>query len=291
MMPERSGFQMTSTPSSLVEPPGPDCKAAIVKQFWAKDIPQSEAEAYRPYFRYYATECRRLRLGISKESWQSSTMVATTHEDIFLIVYKLPLERDLSRPDLRASLRRHFPNGDDVAINRSIDFALRVWLTMNVREDCYSMQTPQTPTIQWDDESTLVNFIARTFPLATTTASSLQLDHTFTAANINRLSGINIEWTPCLADHLRFDKRRRSLRIYPFKQVLLDHLQLWEGTGSESGPGLVIPSMTRQQFLTKVSNRSILPKAVLKETLLSLNLLFPHSDPLTEPFMLQHEHD
>jgi hypothetical protein len=287
---------MASTQSSLVNPPGPGYETVIVKQFWAKDIPQGKAEAYRPYFRYYATECRRLRLGrlrlgISNELGQSSAMVATTHGDILFIVSKLPLEKDLSRPDLRASLRRHFPNGDDIGINRSIDFALRVWLTMNVREECYRMQTPQTPTIQWDDESTLVNFIAQNFPEATTTASSLQLDHTFTAANINRLSGIDIEWTPCLADHLRFDKRRRSLRIYPFKQVLLDHLQLWEGTESEKGPGLVILSMTRQQSLTKVSNRSLLPKTVLKETLLSLNLLFPHSDPLTESFMLQHEHD
>jgi hypothetical protein len=280
---------MASPPSSLVEPPSAGREAAIVKQFWAKKIPPSKAEAYRPYFRYYATECRRLRLGISKESWQSSTMVATTHEHILLIVYKLPLEKDIIRPNLRSSLRRHFPNGDDIAINRSIDFALRVWLTMNVREECYSLQTPRTPTIQWDDTSTLVDFIARNFPQATTTAGSLQLDHTFTAASINRLSGIDIEWTPCLADHLRFDKRRRLLRIYPFKQVLLDHLQLWEGTGSEKSSGLVIPSMRRQELLTKVSNSSILPKTLLKETLLSLKLLFPHWDTLTESFMLQHD--
>jgi hypothetical protein len=289
MMTGRPGCQMASTPSSLVEPPGADCEAAIVKQFWAKDIPPSKAEAYRPYFRYYATECRRLRLGISKESWQSSTMVATTHEHILLIVNKFPLEKDLFRPNLRSSLRRHFPNGDDIAINRSIDFALRVWITMNVREECYGLQTPRTPTIQWNDTSSLVDFIARNFPQATTTASSLQLDHTFTAANINRLSGIDIEWTPCLADHLRFDKRRRLLRIYPFKQVLLDHLQLWEGTESQKGSGLVIASMTRQELLTKVSNRSILPKTLLKETLLSLNLLFPHWDTLTDSFMLQHD--
>jgi hypothetical protein len=79
------------------------------------------------------------------------------------------------------------------------------------------------------------------------------------------------------------------LRIYPFKQVLLDHLQLWEGTGSEKSSGLVIPSMRRQELLTKVSNSSILPKTLLKETLLSLKLLFPHWDTLTESFMLQHD--
>jgi hypothetical protein len=251
----RPRFQMASTQSPLIEPPGPDCEAAIVKQFWVKDIPPGKAESYRSYFRYYSTECRRLGLGVSKELGISkeSTLVARTHEDILLIVYKLATEKDLCRPNLRASLRRHFPNGDDIAVNRSIDFALRVWLTMNVREECYSLQTPRTPTIQWDDTSTLVDFIARNFPQATTTSSSLQLDHTFTAANINRLSGIDIEWTPCLADHLRVDQRRRLLRIYPFKQILLDHLQLWEGIESERGSRLVIPSMVRQELLANCS--------------------------------------
>ncbi|PVH77514.1 hypothetical protein DL98DRAFT_361449, partial [Cadophora sp. DSE1049] len=89
----------------------------------------------------------------------------------------------------------------------------------------------------------------------------LQLDHTFTVANMHRLSGIDVEWTPCLADHLRFNKRRRLLRIYPFKQILLDHLHL-----------------------------ALLPESVLRETLLSLSLLFPQGDVATEDFMLQHDH-
>jgi hypothetical protein len=71
-----------------------------------------------------------------------------------------------------------------------------------------------------------VEFVERCFPtLRATTSSSLQFDYTFTAANINRLSGIDIEWTPCLADHLRFDKRRRLLRVYPFKQFLVDSVR------------------------------------------------------------------
>jgi hypothetical protein len=225
------GREMASVRSSLTDPLLSDVEAAILKQFFARDVPPDKAERYRTYFRYYRTECRRLKLGISKESWQASTMIATTHEDILLIAHKLSLSLDnqLYRADLRDNLREYFPHAEDVAINRSIDFTLRVWLTMNVREQCYSLQTPRTPTIQWDDASTLADFVARKFPHASTTAGSLQLDHTFTAANINRLSGIDIEWTPCLADHLRFDKRRRLLRIYPFKQILLDHLRFWEG--------------------------------------------------------------
>ncbi len=138
-------------------------------------------------------------------------------------------EHSRARPAVRALLRQHFPNSHELALDRSIDFALRAWLTMNAREESFALHTPRIPMIQWDDTSTLADFVIRNFPLTKTT-SSYPLDHTFTAANINRLSGIDIEWTPCLPDHLRFDKRRRLLRVYPFKQNLLDHMQIWQSS-------------------------------------------------------------
>jgi len=38
-----------------------------------------------------------------------------------------------------------------------------------------------------------------------------------------------------------------------------------------------------------MKHRAVIPVTVLNETILSLNLLFPHWDPLTEDFMRQHE--
>jgi hypothetical protein len=219
---------MASIKSLLIEPPGPEVEAAIVNQFWANDLASSQSchEPYKAYFRYYTTECRRLRLGLSSEVWNSSAMLAITHEHILLIVRILAHETEARRSHVRSLIRQSLQDGDDEAINRSIDFALRVWLTINVRED--RLSTPRTPTIQWDETSTLVEFITRIFPRPNpVVAISVQLDHSFTAANMSRLSGIDIEWTPCLADHLRLDKRRRLLRIYPYKQLLCDQLRLW----------------------------------------------------------------
>jgi hypothetical protein len=73
--------------------------------------------------------------------------------------------------------------------------------------------------MEWDDNTTLADFVGRNFPNASPASStpSLQFDHAFTMARMNRLSGIEVEWTPCLVEHLRFDKRRRIVRIYPFK--------------------------------------------------------------------------
>ena len=122
---------MATIHSLITDTLGLGAKKTIVQELWAKDS-AVQVEAYQPYFCYYETECRRLRLGISKEVWQSSTMAATTHEDILHIVRTLSLERDARRPDVRALLRLKFPNAQDLAINRSIDFALRVWLMLNV---------------------------------------------------------------------------------------------------------------------------------------------------------------
>jgi hypothetical protein len=219
---------MASIRSLLSDRPCADVEAFIISQLWGTDV-QTLPGSYQSYFRYYGTECRRLQFGISKEAWQSTSMAANTHEHMILIVNTLALDKSRNRPAVRALLRQHFPSSHDLALDRSIDFALRAWLTMNVREESFALHTPRTPTIQWDDSSSLAGFVLRNFPRATTT-SSYPLDHTFTAANINRLSGIDIEWTPCLADHLRFDKRRRLLRVYPFKQTLLDHLQIWESS-------------------------------------------------------------
>ncbi|PVH69855.1 hypothetical protein DL98DRAFT_505209 [Cadophora sp. DSE1049] len=200
-------------------------------------------------------------------------MVAATHEDIVQIVRILSLSGKYQRPELRNLLRQQFPCAEDIAINRSIDFAMRVWLTMNVREE--RLHTPHTPTMQWDDVATLEDFVARSFPCTSSTTSTttlFQLDHTFTTAKICRLTGISIEWTPCLADHLRFDPKFKVLKIYPFKQILLDRIRLLEtpNSNSEDNP------------------RSPIPLSVLKETILSLNLLFPHWDSQTANFMLQH---
>lgn len=221
---------MASIHHPVTEPPGADCEAVIIKQFWGKEISKGRTEAYGPFFRYYSTECRRLQMGISNESWLSSTMAAKTHADILLIVGTLSLEKHSRRPDVRALLRHQFTGADDLELNRSIDFALRAWLTMNVREERFSLHTPRTPTMEWDDTASLANFVGRNFPGASPASStlSLQFDHAFTMASMNHLSGIEVEWTPCLADHLRFDKRRRIVRIYPFKQILLDQLEIWE---------------------------------------------------------------
>ncbi|KAE9374018.1 hypothetical protein N431DRAFT_335636 [Stipitochalara longipes BDJ] len=260
---------MASLQSSLSDSLSHEGELAFAKHLWCKDIQEGQIRSYRPYFRYYETECARLHLGQVKEKRNPPIVIAATHEDVSRIVRILSLGQSCHRPEVRALLQQQFPMAEDISINRSIDFALRVWLTMNVREE--RLHTPHTPTMQWDDTTTLTDFIAGKFApkdTAHSLAMFVQLDHTFTAAQINHLSGINIEWTPCLADHLRLDKKFRVLKIYPFKQILLDQVCARETSKLETP----------------------IPLSVLKETITSLDLLFPHWDSQTANFMLQHDH-
>src|SRR3954454_20620442 len=134
---------MASLLTSLSDALAPEAKIDIVKHFWLKDIHNGNIEPYRSYFQYYAAESERLQLGPIAQDWESSRMIATTHEDIVFIVRILAhgiLDR---RPEIRNLLRQKFPSADDLAINRSLNFAMRIWLTINVREE--RTHTPQTP--------------------------------------------------------------------------------------------------------------------------------------------------
>jgi hypothetical protein len=212
----------------LSEPPDSPAQLTIIERFWKQIIPKSSLDIYRPYFWYYKVESQRLQFGLSIQQWQSSALAATTHEDILCIVDVLSSKRDLRRPQIRDQLRERFPEAGGQAINWSIDLALRLWLMLNVRDEAFSLHAPQTPSIQWDDWTTLLDFVEHQFPTATRSYErrNMQFDHTFTAVNIVRYSGLRIEWTTSLADHLRLDRRRRVLRIFPFKHCLQSHLDM-----------------------------------------------------------------
>ncbi|MCJ1455807.1 hypothetical protein MMC28_006163 [Mycoblastus sanguinarius] len=244
---------MDATQSSLGSPPGPKTRLAIIERFWNKRVLNDRLDTYGAYFRYYELESKRLYLGVSKRDPDHGALAATTHEDITFVVTALSKGRNSRRREIRQTLQSRFPHSDDLAIDESINLALRLWLMLNVLDDHQNVHLKQTPAIQWNEQATL------------------KLDHDFTALNLVRYSGIEIRWTSSLQDHLSLERKhhRRFLKIYPFKQCLLDHIASAEGHPPNS-----------------VANQGpIIPATVLKETLLSLDFLFPHWDPRTDSFL------
>lgn len=101
---------------------------------------------------------------------------------------------------------------------------------INIQEPKFGGLRHEATFIQWDDESTLRAFLESLFPLSRwpVTAQSSRLGPHFTAAFMRRVCGLSIEWTTSLHDHLRLDRRRKALKIFPYKchlQRLIDSHQ------------------------------------------------------------------
>lgn len=241
-----------------------ETRSIIVKCFWGDGAQHLHPTNHEPYFRFYESKIRKLHLGLRPKDNLSAT--PANHLQICSIVELLSSREYSIRPEIRAAIRKSpaFTDViDDATLNRAIDLALRLWLTMNIQAR-RSDQILETPTIEWNDQIGLAELVALQFPVrAARVPGDYQqtLQHDFTAVNIGRLSGVSIRWTTCLADHLNYDYRRRELKVYPYKNCLLAHL-------NRPAP-------------------AIIPVAVLEETLLSLDLLFPCWDPKTIRFLEQ----
>lgn len=169
---------------------------------------------------------KSLSFGLLKESHLLANMAAQSHLDLRRIVETLSNCRNLDLSTARTAVQSLFPDREDEAIERSINLAIRVWLTLNTRDMFGSLTVGSAPILSWNaDSSTLVNFVGRQFPsvIPPLPAPESWLDPRLTACNLDRNCHVIIEWTNCLADHLRFDAERRQLHVYPFKICLRDH--------------------------------------------------------------------
>jgi hypothetical protein len=228
---------MASVHSRLTCRPGTQARIEIVKCFFGEDFHDRNLESFDAYFRYYGTELAMLQFGSSPLSRQSTDLAAQTHEDILFIARTMQQSAAETRAALRQTLQTRFRDAKPLALNRSIDLTIRLWLSLNVREDAFRLQSPQTPTLKWDDTSTLEDFLARLFPRAKyqLQAREGRLHPYFTVANMIRICGLKVEWTESLEDHLRLDRRQKALRLYPFKCCLTAHLARTADLGLGSG--------------------------------------------------------
>jgi hypothetical protein len=102
---------------------------------------------------------------------------------------------------------------------------------LNVRQYGRTL-TPDTISLQWNDDDTLSQFVDQQFPEGTepmTSNASHRVDADFTAVTLREYRKIDIKWTTSLEDHLRlkYDRKEKKarLRVFPFKRILIDHLK------------------------------------------------------------------
>ena len=199
---------------------------AIVQCFWRQNLIATDLNLYKPYLDFYRSEMKSLRFGFLTESHLLARMAARSHSDLRRIVETLSTYRNADLYTTRAAIQTLFPSHNDEAIGISINLAVRVWLTLNTRERTGSLMVGSALILSWEnDPLSLVDFARCQFPstIPPLPAPESWLDSGLTAYNLDRNCQVIIEWTNCLADHLRFDPERRQLHVYPFKICLYDH--------------------------------------------------------------------
>lgn len=215
------------TPSTAVQlstKPTDELKREILHRFWRLSKELIELDDYATYFEYYWKTCHSLRLG---DGSRADSLAVDTHVQLLLIIDCLWKYRDTeprgTRATLRADIRQKVFNGEsDERINASIDLVLRLWLTMNIGKH---EPKAASKTIPWNDVSYFSSFIQTQFRESgpDEQRAKVVLGRDMTAVKLKNISGISIQWTRNLNDHLSYIRHRRCLKVYELDQVLQDH--------------------------------------------------------------------
>jgi hypothetical protein len=215
-----------------------------IRNFINKDAKEKDLLAYEDYLVLYCEEIKAIKRQRHTNATQNGAadfdrigdqkaLAARDYKGILRIVKILVGAKANCRNCVRDELRKcgEFKSNSDTALNNSIDMAFRLWLMLNVRRFDQTL-TPDTISLQWNDDDTLAQFVTQQFPEATepmTSSASHRVDADFTAVTLREHRGIDVVWTTSLEDHLRlkYDQKKKTarLRVFPFKRILVDHLK------------------------------------------------------------------
>lgn len=114
--------------------------------------------------------------------------------------FQLSLETSHSTddPDLKGFEKRK------VSIDNAINFAVRVWLVLNVGAEKVGIY-PGKSQVVWLDSESLKELVCRCFPInePDESISDCRIPYYFNAYSLERIGGLEIVWTDHLPDHLR----------------------------------------------------------------------------------------
>ena len=211
----------------------PGTRSQIIRALFKEALHHSSDEL-QSYFEYYTQELELLYTGFSSETTLASSLSITRCEDIFYTVKLLQENSGSRKDDIRSLLQASFNSSDKLSLDGSISLAIRLWLMINAQESEFAGIRLGVTCVRWDDDSTLERFVRDLFPSShyPVAAQSSRLGPYFTAAFMQNVCGLTIEWTTGLHDHLVLDRRRRALKVFPYKgylQALLESSKNTDG--------------------------------------------------------------
>ncbi|MCJ1323132.1 hypothetical protein MMC15_008485 [Xylographa vitiligo] len=203
-------------------------KKSLVHCLFGVDPSTYEDSLYNPYFENYSTQIMSFNLGVGFDKLSAPVRDRRLQPYIVAVVEKLLAEPKSLRQSIKEHVKqmekaRNLQVTNDAFVDRSIDLALQVWLMINSRD-----RTNDTSlTTKWTGDKSLDHLVKEVIPKEDQPAD-LRFTYRFTAANIERYSGVKIVWTRYIAEHLSFDDEEeyRKLKIFPYKVWLNDMLEL-----------------------------------------------------------------
>ncbi|KAI1750615.1 hypothetical protein F4782DRAFT_243436 [Xylaria castorea] len=233
---------------SLLETPiEPRTQAEICHELWGIRFcsPITEINFTALWHYYFETIALSLHDG-------GCRVTTRTHRDVIDVVNLL--KAGATRLEIKHMLRSNLKtNHDDELLENSIDLAA----SLAVMCDCgaSSHGCSKSTEIQWRHDS-LREFLAKTFDARPILApEKVKLEKTFIARNLSQIAGLEIIWTDNLVDHLRLADDDTKVHVFHHASFL--EAQRW-------------------------SSQSLLPAALISETLHTLALLFPSTDCETQ---------
>ncbi|KAF2468727.1 uncharacterized protein BDR25DRAFT_315715 [Lindgomyces ingoldianus] len=227
----------------------------IIDSFWGpvpilhrRSLDGIDLEAY---WSFYFKECEHALHDGGRH------VTARTHQDILDIVALLRdhESRDDIRDSLRSKLSRTYLNEGDL-LDSSIDLAARLLLMIDFGNLQYGFSGRRQ--LRWD-KGRLKDYLKSYFGTPPALGHDrVKLERVFNACNLGRIAGVELIPTDNLIDHLRLTDD--DTKVYIFHHA---------------------------SFLKCQSRSTIMPDGLADETLRTLALLFPQSDPHTRKWFRQ----
>lgn len=175
--------------------------------------------SFSKYREYHDLTWTALKNGYPPEA---DSMEPVAPEHVQIIVRTMTKALRHGRKEIRDILAQEtaFQSHSEESMNRTIDLALRLWLTINIRDDEYC---PAVRSVQWDDYTPLERLIEVQFPRPRLVKELYEkmfdyvLPDNFNMVKLKQWSAIRVDWTYDLSEHLDFDKDARILKVFPLK--------------------------------------------------------------------------
>ena len=101
---------------------------------------------------------------------------------------------------------------------------------------------------RWNESESLQDIVASQFPRISQyeTQETMRFPRQFRAVDLERISGIFIQWTAFLDEHLRFNDDNRTLKIFNHKAWLLAVLNQDPSEKGKTNTGYVTTGQVRR---------------------------------------------